>query len=66
VDTVHERLAAYAEAGVDELIVGFHDPLDTQTLMAFAAEFLSFPRAPSRILVVSRASAASVVHASKT
>ena len=39
-DTVHERLAAYAEAGVDELIVGFHDPLDTETLKAFAGEFL--------------------------
>jgi F420-dependent oxidoreductase-like protein len=45
-DTVHERMAAYAEAGVDELIVGFHEPLDTQTLMAFAAEFLSDRPAP--------------------
>jgi len=40
IDTIRERLAAYERAGVDELIVAFHDALSTDTLRAFAAEFI--------------------------
>lgn len=40
IDTIHQRLAAYEQAGVEELIVAFHDPLDTTALTAFAAQFL--------------------------
>ena len=39
-DTIRKRIDTYADAGVDELIVGFHDPLDTDTLRTFAAEFI--------------------------
>jgi F420-dependent oxidoreductase-like protein len=40
VDTIRKRLADYEAAGVDELIVGFNDPLDVDTLRRFAAEFV--------------------------
>ncbi|MDR8407383.1 LLM class F420-dependent oxidoreductase [Nonomuraea sp. 3-1Str] len=39
-DTIRGRLAVYEEAGVDELIVGFHDGLNPETLKLFAAEFI--------------------------
>jgi alkanesulfonate monooxygenase SsuD/methylene tetrahydromethanopterin reductase-like flavin-dependent oxidoreductase (luciferase family) len=38
--TVHERIAAYERAGVQELVVGFNDPLDVGELQRFAAEFM--------------------------
>ncbi|MFG1644390.1 LLM class F420-dependent oxidoreductase [Amycolatopsis sp. NPDC049252] len=41
VDTIRERLEGYREAGVDELIVGFHDALDPGTLRTFAREFIT-------------------------
>jgi F420-dependent oxidoreductase-like protein len=40
VETIHKRLAAYEAAGVDELIVGFHDALNPDMLRRFAAEFI--------------------------
>jgi len=40
VDTIAERLKAYEAAGVDELLVGFHDSLSAQTVRVFAAEFI--------------------------
>ena len=40
IDTIHKRLAAYHAAGVDELIVGFRDALNPDTLRRFAAEFM--------------------------
>jgi alkanesulfonate monooxygenase SsuD/methylene tetrahydromethanopterin reductase-like flavin-dependent oxidoreductase (luciferase family) len=40
-DTIRERLAAYREAGVDELIVGFQNALDADTLRTFANEFIT-------------------------
>jgi F420-dependent oxidoreductase-like protein len=39
-DTIGERLAGYEKAGVDELIVAFHDALEPDTLRRFAAEFI--------------------------
>jgi F420-dependent oxidoreductase-like protein len=39
-DTIRKRLAVYEEAGVDELIVGFHDGLNAETLKLFASEFI--------------------------
>jgi F420-dependent oxidoreductase-like protein len=38
--TVHERIAAYERAGVQELVVSFEDPLDVGELQRFAAEFM--------------------------
>lgn len=35
-DTVRRRLAAYAEAGAQELVIGFDDPLDPDTYRRFA------------------------------
>jgi F420-dependent oxidoreductase-like protein len=40
VDTIRKRLAAYEAAGVDELLIGFHDALNPDTLRRFAAEFI--------------------------
>jgi F420-dependent oxidoreductase-like protein len=40
VDTIRKRLAGYEAAGVDELLVGFHDALNPDTLRRFAAEFI--------------------------
>ncbi|GAA2629822.1 LLM class F420-dependent oxidoreductase [Actinomadura fulvescens] len=40
VDTIRERLAAYEDAGVDELLIGFHDSLDPNLVRRFASEFL--------------------------
>ncbi len=39
-DTIRERLAVYEKAGVDELIVAFHDALSGDTLNAFASAFI--------------------------
>ncbi len=39
-DTIRRRLAVYEQAGVDELIVGFQDGLNPETLRLFAAEFI--------------------------
>jgi len=39
-ETVHKRIAAYAAAGVQELVVGFANPLDVDELRGFAAEYL--------------------------
>jgi alkanesulfonate monooxygenase SsuD/methylene tetrahydromethanopterin reductase-like flavin-dependent oxidoreductase (luciferase family) len=38
-DTVRERIAAYEAAGVQELIVGFHQSLDPEALRVFAKEY---------------------------
>ncbi|MFB9318013.1 LLM class flavin-dependent oxidoreductase [Cryptosporangium minutisporangium] len=40
VETVRRRIAAYEAAGVQELIVGFEDPLDVDQVRGFAAEFM--------------------------
>jgi F420-dependent oxidoreductase-like protein len=40
-DTIRGRLASYEDAGVDELLVSFHDCLHADTVRRFAAEFLS-------------------------
>jgi F420-dependent oxidoreductase-like protein len=40
VETVRERIAAYAEVGVQELIVGFEDPTSVEQVQRFAAEFM--------------------------
>lgn len=40
VDTIRERLAAYEQAGVDELVVAFQDALSADTLRRFAKEFI--------------------------
>jgi hypothetical protein len=40
IDTIHERLAVYEKAGVEELIVGFQDAFDAETLRAFASAFI--------------------------
>ncbi|MEW9555858.1 LLM class F420-dependent oxidoreductase [Nonomuraea sp. NPDC050783] len=39
-DTIRERLAAYEDAGVQELIVSFHEALDPNVVRRFASEFL--------------------------
>jgi alkanesulfonate monooxygenase SsuD/methylene tetrahydromethanopterin reductase-like flavin-dependent oxidoreductase (luciferase family) len=39
-DTIRERIAVYERAGVDELIVGFQDALNPDTLRTFASEFI--------------------------
>ncbi|HEX2316793.1 MAG TPA: hypothetical protein VHJ17_23810 [Thermomonospora sp.] len=43
-DTIRERLVAYEEAGVQELVVSFHDGLDPNVVRRFASEFL-YPQA---------------------
>jgi F420-dependent oxidoreductase-like protein len=40
IDTIRDRLAVYAEAGVDELVVAFHDALNVDTIRLFAKEFI--------------------------
>lgn len=40
IDTIRERLAAYEQAGVDELVVAFQDALSADTLRRFAKEFI--------------------------
>lgn len=40
IDTIRERLAGYERAGVDELIVGFHDALNVDAIRRFAKEFI--------------------------
>ncbi|GAA1609377.1 LLM class F420-dependent oxidoreductase [Kribbella sancticallisti] len=42
VDTVRERIAAYEAAGVQELIVGFHQVMDPEAIRRFAKEFLDY------------------------
>jgi F420-dependent oxidoreductase-like protein len=39
-DTIRKRLAAFEAAGVDELVVGFHDALDPAAVRRVAAEFI--------------------------
>jgi hypothetical protein len=40
-ETIRGRLAAYEDAGVQELLVGFHDCLSPERVRQFASEFLS-------------------------
>jgi alkanesulfonate monooxygenase SsuD/methylene tetrahydromethanopterin reductase-like flavin-dependent oxidoreductase (luciferase family) len=40
IDTIRERLAVYERTGVDELIVGFQDALNVDTIRRFAKEFI--------------------------
>ncbi|MEV6899085.1 LLM class F420-dependent oxidoreductase [Amycolatopsis sp. NPDC051372] len=40
INTIRERLDGYRDAGVDELIVGFGNALDAETLRTFADEFI--------------------------
>jgi F420-dependent oxidoreductase-like protein len=40
VETVRERIAAFADAGVQELIVGFIDPTSVELVERFAGEFM--------------------------
>jgi F420-dependent oxidoreductase-like protein len=40
VDTVRRRIAAYEAAGVQELVIGFHDALNPEALRGFAKEFI--------------------------
>jgi len=40
-DTVRERIDAYRAAGVQELIVGFHQSTDPEAIRRFAKEFVS-------------------------
>jgi F420-dependent oxidoreductase-like protein len=40
VDTIRQRIAAYEDAGVQELIVGFEDPTSTEYTERFAHEFM--------------------------
>ncbi len=39
-DTVRRRIAAYEEAGVQQLIVGFHEATDPEAIRRFAKEFI--------------------------
>ncbi|WP_405496499.1 LLM class F420-dependent oxidoreductase [Nocardia sp. NBC_00511] len=39
-DTVRDRIAAYEHAGVDELVISFHDSLDPDAIRDFAKEFI--------------------------
>jgi F420-dependent oxidoreductase-like protein len=39
-DTVRDRVAAYEAAGVQELVIAFHDALNPKALPEFAAEFI--------------------------
>lgn len=41
IETIRERLAAYEAAGVQELLVTFHDHLNPDTIRHFASEFIS-------------------------
>jgi len=40
VETIHERIAAYEEAGVQELAVSFLNPFDHDLLRSYSAEFI--------------------------
>jgi F420-dependent oxidoreductase-like protein len=40
VDTVRRRIAAYEAAGVQELVIGFHDALNPEAIRGFAKEFI--------------------------
>jgi F420-dependent oxidoreductase-like protein len=40
VDTIRERIAAYADAGVQELAVGFQDPTSEDQVREFAKQFI--------------------------
>ena len=40
-DTVRDRIAAFAAAGVQELIIGFEDPTNEELVRAFAKNFLT-------------------------
>jgi F420-dependent oxidoreductase-like protein len=40
IGTIGERIARYDKAGVDELIIGFQDALNPETLRVFASEFI--------------------------
>jgi alkanesulfonate monooxygenase SsuD/methylene tetrahydromethanopterin reductase-like flavin-dependent oxidoreductase (luciferase family) len=48
IDTVHQRIAAYAAAGVQELALGFEDPLSVQQVRRFAELFID-PSSPSAL-----------------
>ena len=39
-DTIRKRLADFEAAGVQELIIGFHDVLQLDSLRFFAKEFI--------------------------
>lgn len=39
-DTVRRRIAAYEDAGVQQLIVGFHEATDPEAIRRFAKEFI--------------------------
>jgi F420-dependent oxidoreductase-like protein len=39
-DTVRRRIAAYEAAGVQELVIGFHDALNPEAIRGFAKEFI--------------------------
>jgi F420-dependent oxidoreductase-like protein len=39
-DTIRKRIDVYEQAGVEELIVGFHDALNPEALRQFASEFI--------------------------
>jgi len=38
-ETIRERIAAYADAGVQELVLRFHEPFTTDIVRRFASEF---------------------------
>jgi alkanesulfonate monooxygenase SsuD/methylene tetrahydromethanopterin reductase-like flavin-dependent oxidoreductase (luciferase family) len=38
-ETIRERIAAYADAGVQELVLRFHEPFTTDVVRRFASEF---------------------------
>ncbi|PZF79495.1 LLM class flavin-dependent oxidoreductase [Jiangella anatolica] len=40
-DTVRQRIAAYEEAGVQQLIVGFHEATDPEAIRRFAKELIA-------------------------
>ncbi|RIQ19482.1 LLM class flavin-dependent oxidoreductase [Jiangella rhizosphaerae] len=40
VETVRDRIATYEEAGVQQLIVGFHEATDPEAIRRFAKEFI--------------------------
>ncbi|MFI5709465.1 LLM class F420-dependent oxidoreductase [Kribbella sp. NPDC051620] len=41
IDTIRQRLAVYESTGVDELIIGFQDALNPETIRRFAKEFIT-------------------------
>ncbi|MVU83398.1 TIGR03560 family F420-dependent LLM class oxidoreductase [Nocardia sp. ET3-3] len=45
-DTIRDRIAAYQAAGVDELLIGFHNSLDPGTVRDFAKEFIDADELP--------------------